>query len=432
MKKLMVNYLLLAVCALAISEAAFAQQAITKNVDDWVTDRLKQLAREDIKARITQRNSSKQSETPSASSNTSSLVDRTSASDLVGVALNLAGLNTNSSDMNATSMSATVSAYAFKAASAKRDPLDPAFYNANRNWRRISFTLGFDYPEGKVGDINERAVLFGVKYLPYDKRDASDSGNKTDIETISGLLGDANVQARRIASSVREYVRDVLKKSGFANTEGAESSNLYFGPGTWGATYERLLTEIDRQNLDDIIKSQVTPFVTLAQTTSALTDKIHKKPQIALSFVTKQRKETRPDEHSLGAVFDLGLAPRFTFTLNANFIYVDNKIAKDSKGGRAAGELQVQLTPDRLEGRMPVLLSFSGDGCWMTDVTPTYRAQAKVSIPLLPGVELPLSITYASRTELIKEADVRGKFGFTFDVARIAKAFSGGLFGINK
>ena len=68
----------------------------------------------------------------------------------------------------------------------------------------------------------------------------------------------------------------------------------------------------------------------------------------------------------------------------------------------------------------------------MTDTTPTYRAQAKVSIPLLPGVELPLSVTYASRTELIKEADVRGKFGFTFDVARIAKAFSGGLLGIKK
>jgi len=432
MNKTILRFVLGALCALALADAACAQQAITTNVNEWVTDRLKELARDDIKARITQRNASKQSEAPSASSNTTSLVDRTSASDIVGIALDLAGLNTNSSTMNSSSMSATVSAYVFKAAAAKRDPLDPAFYNANRDWRRFSFTIGFDYPEDKVGDVNERAILFGVKYLPYDKRDASDTSNNDDINEISGALGNANVQAQRIVESVKEYVRDVLKKAGFPNTEGIPGANLYFAPGTWGATYERLLTDADRAKLDEIIKSQVTPFVTLAEKTSALTDKIHKRPQIALTYLTKQRKENRPDEHSLGAVFDLGFAPRFTFTLNANFDYVDNKFTKDTKGGSAAAELQVQLTRDKLEGRMPIFLSFSGDGSWMTDVTPSYRAQAKVSIPLLPGVEIPLSVTYASRTEFIKEADVRGKFGFTFDVARIAQAFSGGLLGVKK
>lgn len=43
--------------------------------------------------------------------------------------------------------------------------------------------------------------------------------------------------------------------------------------------------------------------------------------------------------------------------------------------------------------------------------------QAKVSIPVKDsGMKIPISLTYASRTELIKEKDVRGNIGITFDL----------------
>jgi hypothetical protein len=430
MKRITFKYLLPVLFVVSLSVITFGQERITVGLGEWLNVRIKEVAREEIQARVTQRNFAKQSETPSISANTTSLVERSSASDLVGVALNLAGLNTNSSEMEATSMSATVSAYAFKAAGAKRDPLDPAFYNANRDWRRVSFTLGFDYPEDQVGNVNERAVIFGMKYLPYDKRDASDRSNRAEIAQISNLLGEATVQSARMFDAVFEYVRSVLASNNRANvTDRIQAANLYFGPGTWGTTYQTLLTDEERQRIDEIIKDHIAPFATLTEATISATDRIHKKPQIAFSYLTKQRKEDRPDEHSLGAIFDLGFAPRFTLTLNANFDYVDNKMMEDSKGGRIAAEFQAQLNRDKLEGRMPVFLTFSGDGCWMTNMTPTYRAQAKISIPIVEGIEIPLSVTYASRTDLIDEADVRGKFGFTFDIARIAQAFSGGLLG---
>ena len=41
--------------------------------------------------------------------------------------------------------------------------------------------------------------------------------------------------------------------------------------------------------------------------------------------------------------------------------------------------------------------------------------QAKISIPLTTGLKLPLSFTWANRTELIKEVEVRGQIGLTFD-----------------
>jgi hypothetical protein len=42
--------------------------------------------------------------------------------------------------------------------------------------------------------------------------------------------------------------------------------------------------------------------------------------------------------------------------------------------------------------------------------------QAKLTIPLRNGVRIPLSVTFANRTELIEEKDVRANFGVTFDL----------------
>ena len=42
--------------------------------------------------------------------------------------------------------------------------------------------------------------------------------------------------------------------------------------------------------------------------------------------------------------------------------------------------------------------------------------QAKLTIPLKSGMRIPLSVTFANRTELIEEKDVRANFGVTFDL----------------
>ena len=42
-------------------------------------------------------------------------------------------------------------------------------------------------------------------------------------------------------------------------------------------------------------------------------------------------------------------------------------------------------------------------------------AQIKVSIPITAGLRLPISVTYATRTELIDEEEIRGNFGLTVD-----------------
>jgi hypothetical protein len=46
-------------------------------------------------------------------------------------------------------------------------------------------------------------------------------------------------------------------------------------------------------------------------------------------------------------------------------------------------------------------------------------AQFKVEFPVLAGVSLPFSITYANATELVKEEHVRANFGFSFDASKL-------------
>jgi hypothetical protein len=51
------------------------------------------------------------------------------------------------------------------------------------------------------------------------------------------------------------------------------------------------------------------------------------------------------------------------------------------------------------------------------------KGQAKLTIPLPGGIDLPISFTVANRTEFIDEKEVRGQFGFTFDLSRLVQAF---------
>jgi hypothetical protein len=427
MRKNPLRHIMLLLCMFCFPLVVCAQDQTPRDFSEWLTSKAKAMATDEIKKRVSLRDSVKQSETPSISSNTTSLVDKSSASDLFGVAMNLAGLTTDSKEMDATSMSATVSAYALKAALENRNPLDPAYYNAHRDARKLSFTLGFDYPEDKVGDINERATIVGIKYTPYDKRDASDPGNASIIKEVSDKLTVVGRTLSVVTRDIQNYLLPSLRGRGVDVPERNFDANRKFFGTNWMTTYDTILTQEEKDEIDNIIARHLDVFVEFNDLALEKAEEIRSKPQIAISGLTKQRREMRPDEHMLEAIFTLGITSRWNFVANGSFNYVDNKLSEDSKGGRVALDLQIQLTRDKLEGRTPIYLSFSGDGCWMTDATPAYRAQAKLSIPLFEGVEIPLSVSYASRTDLINEADVRGKFGFTFDIARIAQAFAGGL-----
>ena len=377
------------------------------------------------KARINQRRTSNQTEAPSISTNTTALVDQSSAADLAAVAVNLAGLSTNSKESKETSTTATATLYSLVAAGAGVNPLNPTFYSQNSKWRRVSVTLGYEYPDDSRRTRKDRATLAGFKLLLFDKRDANNPAYSDDWTRVSRALGAKAVVFNRIVHLVRAKIYQVAApRRGLPDVPTADSINKAL-VGDQFAVSLALLSDADLREIDRIVEDNIDLEVELATEVGSLVNKIRRAPQFSVAFLSKTRKDGGPDEYRGELILDYGLQNRLNLTLNASYDYLNSSIVGgDSRGGRAAAEFQWRLTEEpKQSARKPVLLSFAGEGNWMENISPMYKGQVKLTIPVMSGVDLPLSFSYASRTEFIKESDIRGKFGFTFDFAKLAKAF---------
>lgn len=420
--------LLLCLCT-TISPALAQSQTPTNcsapaDFSDWVNCRVDAI----VKARINQTNNTNQTESPSIAGGSTSLVDQSSASDLVGAALNLAGIKSGSEDMQNPSFTATASLYSLYAAAVRHDPLDPSFYLSNRNWRRFWFTLG---QELSAENGNQRATISGFKILIINGRDASSGRNRERVARVSQALRDAAPNFAAISLSIRNRLYEFLAPSFGLPVPGTAETKNEFIRNNLGQTFTSTLSRLSQEQLseiDKIVEDNIGPEITLTNVTREEIEQIRRGAQLALSFQTKLREADGIDEYRGETTLDYGVFNRVNLSLNGSFEYKDSKvIGGDKRGGRFAAESQFQISREDklaprgvLEGRGQFFLSFSYEGKWMTDTDTTHKAQGKLNIPIISGVNLPISITWANRKELIDESTVRGRFGFTFDLAKLA------------
>lgn len=459
-----------------------------------------------LQAKIEQRETTKQTETPSISGNSSSLVDTGSAGDLVNLGLNLAGLTGGAQDNSnkANSLSVTTSAYALYAAFNGVDPLNPGFYNRNKFWRRFSFTLGYDDESISGTNTNEQARIFGTKFLIVNKREPGAARNdkyfriiERSLQTRTAAFGDLFEKVTYHVLTIKSFRDKVLipqfraylqvKRQDAVRTPSATDTNqlaridnliarvnndevFMLDPngiqprstvladarvseltpsGAWkkeeadfweqiGRDYlgenfrEKLEAAAGKAVLDDIdafVEGQLSDakvFESLQQSSAVLDaiQNIRRAPQFSVYFLTKQRPQGI-DEYTGEAIFDYGLANRVNLTLNGNYLYKNSPvIGGDTRGGKFAGQFRFQLTPEKLVGRNPLFFFVSGDGEGLSGRKPTFHAQAKLSIPILNGLDLPLALTYANRNEQNKKDFVKFQFSFALDTARILQALT--------
>lgn len=508
--------------------------------EDYVTW-LNRLVDEKTVALVNQGSNANQTETPAQSENSTSLVDQSSASDLVGVGLNLAGLSTNTEDMkDANSVSVTTTAYAIYAALKGADPLDPVFYNKHNKWRRLSFTLGYDDEMKEVDgeEIKDRATIAGFKYLIKNGRDASEKENEEESAQIRDRLRAAADEFGQLDEQVQAYLFRKTKNTLVRNTyqtflaeeirgqeerirglneritdprtpdeinaeiqqlqlqinagqnEGANrarivalESQLRFKDqakargeviekyrATAAIDFEKLfdetkkrsewtegeqeyynvgfirnvlrkdfqlvlrdLTPAERLQLEQFVDARLNPFVELGTTVRKALENIRNQPQFSFSVLTKTRKDG-DDEYTADLIYERGMTTRTFLTLNGGFKYKDSPlIGGDTRGGSASGQLQFQVTSeDSLITKSPIYLYLSTENEWMAGKKPALKAQAKVKIPITDGIDVPISLTFANRTDLIDESDVRGQFGFTIDTSKLLRAFKFKLPGADK
>ncbi|HEY2912424.1 MAG TPA: hypothetical protein VGK21_03625 [Candidatus Angelobacter sp.] len=378
-------------------------QWLTCKIDERKTAAAGKVA---LKANAT--NGTKQEEAPSAASQTTSLVDQSSASDLFNLALHLAKLNTGDVNNDTNSVTVTTSAYALYAAANYHDPLDPAFYATHRQWRRVYFTLGRDIPDSSATQPaqdphkTQTGTIAGIKLLLLDHRDITSPANKTAFDNVKNAMTRAAADRAGIQTAILTVVNGADQR--FAN-----------------------LTSAEEQTVNNIIDARITSFASLDDVTANAVDSIKKNQQWSINYTAEIRNSQGFNEHKVTMVLDWGLHSRLNLTANAGLDIQDGKsFAPDSNGATAAAELQFRVTEDP-KLTQPVLLSFAGNGTWLTNTSPVYKGQLKLTLPLgqKSGVSMPLSVTYASRADLIQESHVEGRFGFTFDAQKIAAALLG-------
>jgi len=393
--------------------------------DAWLNCKILQVA----KVQATVRNTSNQVEVPSVAGNATSLVDQTAAPNLVGLAMNLAGLSsksvgtspggTGASANNGVSGSVTTTAYALYAAATQHDPLDPAFYSAHTDLRRFSFTAGRDNTSGSVStNANQQnPLLFGSKIVILNWRDATASHNSKKLAGMSEGLARTAVGNTSIAKEVQDYLYAQLGKP-------PESLFDFLTRVLSGASLSATiagLTQDQEDQISRIISRKIDPLVALRTETDRVIRAIRNAEQLSLTFDSKVGFGSTANDYRTGVAFDGGLTDWCNLTLNATFDYTDNKnVIPNAYGGRVAIQSTILMNHSNALGpTRPVLLSTALEAKWLTKALPTYTGQFKLTIPLFNGVSLPLSVSVANRTSLINEKNVYGNFGISIDLARL-------------
>lgn len=172
------------------------------------------------------------------------------------------------------------------------------------------------------------------------------------------------------------------------------------------------------------------------------------KGAVATFDYTNYRNPVEPDTHNLRFIlakgFSLGSekdSPVMDLTFNASLTFYNKKPAgmdvQRIRDFSFAGQLDVPLGFKPEDSLYGTIFSFAGKYQRLTEnvtaldgtVLPNTKGdiwvgQAKLTVPIgrffgISGLTFPISATFANRTELIRESEVRGNFGVTFDFDKL-------------
>src|ERR1041385_1671792 len=286
-----------------------------------------------------------------------------------------------------------------------RDPRDRRW---RKEWHALSTTVGMDFTDafGQLGDVLRSTAPF-------------EAWRKDGIDALLALPADASDD--QILAVLQDRTKSFV--STFGNT--AEVNNAV------ARLTSSISNYIQRENT---VFSEIrnTPLLTLAY------NFVRQSLPTNQNVTSVQPAQSIPDLSSLTLVLERGFkgvnAPELT--LNAESTWFNSSVAGNPGVGRlrdyrASGQLDVPLKTIQNVGQLT--LSFAGQFLALVEeplgqkvmlngVTIDRRGnmgvfQTKLSIPVKDsGLKIPISFTYASRTELIKESDVRGNVGITLDL----------------
>lgn len=423
--------------------ASCAGQSVPTDFNAWLNQRV-QAALEAAKVLENGKGASRQKDNPSGDDRSTSLVDESSSTDFFSAALQLipvsnigglvasqqSGSMADASKQGSGSGSVTVTGYSLLAAFSKHSLTDPQFYANHTDARRISFTLGTAASDAATDGTTKVGTILGLKVAVINGRDLY---SKTGKEAIAKVQI-ANTDRAKIANALFDQVQRLIVESCQPNgqcglgsqpmspTEFAAAS-LQFRDLFQNMDNLKFSPELSKQ-IDSLIQGALQRYESYQKLVREGYDRIRNARQLTVSYQVVKRPDNGNDDHRAEASFDYGLTDRITWTWNASFDYKDRKQLLNIRGGRIATEFKGNLTPESVNplGHAPVTLSFSGEAKWMEMMKPQYTFQAKLSIPLGTGLDLPIAYRFANRLAQVNQNDSEARLGLTVDVERLIQA----------
>lgn len=383
----------------------------------------------------------RQRESPSADPRSTSLVDQSAATDFISLAANLIPVSPGISRFVSVSPSAmsretnasgsgtiTATLYALIATLNKVRPTDPEFYKAHVDTRSLSFTIGTAASRMETDNTDKPATVFGAKYLIINHRELYTKDNLRRIDDVQKNVTNFAVVSARMKDRIQGMMFEALHPEGVKpdGTYDQAVFSQFLLSAFSSAEFPKTLKQMPGSavsRIEDYIRASGGPYVLLKTKLDQTYDEISKAGQLSIAYTANVRSELGNNYHRAEIIYDYGVSERILWTFNGSVDYTDRKSGIDSRGGRFATEFQGDLTRGGAGfGRLPMRLSFSGEGKWMVKQKPQYTVQTKLSTPITPGLELAVVYRYANRIEQINQTASEVRLGLSFDPMRLTAA----------
>jgi hypothetical protein len=422
MKRLVFGFVLV-----ALHLEAYAQTPQT--FDTWFEEQVAALIRE-ASVDLNNNDPRRQREAPAADPNSTSLVDQSSASDFVSLALSVlrdqVGTIGSTTTGSTATGSVTVSAYSLLALASRTDLTDPTFYKEHTGARRVYLTIGTAASTQAEDNTTKDATVLGVKYLLSNQRDLYARGNLEQLEMVQEALKKTALARAQAKDEVQRLIFTLaqpaeVRDDGTLNTE---TFAVAFSDDNFPKLLA-LLTPAHLEQVRTLLKLRLQPFQLVRTALEAAHRGIRNRAQFAVAYTGKLRKDEGYNDHQFTIIYDHGLTDRLSWTVNAVGDVRDRRTSDNVHGARLAMEFLGQLTSpgDELWGRTPMTLSISGEAQARDSQKPTFTFQAKLTIPISTGIDLPVIYRFANRTPTSEETDPEARLGITIDTGRLAQLF---------
>jgi hypothetical protein len=403
-------------------------------------------------------------------SGTTSLVSKGSVPALFGLAVESGAIT---QDANGRTITFRANPAGFIKALVKQNYLTSGSTNILTNrpetdfWysalNKASVAISFDTSKGQsAGTFTaERSQLtsYSAHIDIINHRDPRDKKNEKLWEQLRNEVG------KTLADELTEFAPKLDAVNGYDQWVIETASELHKASSddeiesTFLERAERLQTLLNKdREFIEFMNSRVTPAVNAyAEARVGLLNKINKSLSAAFDYTNTRQVVTLGETESgmitlpTGAPNDLPNLGNFLLTVSGRFIGQSEITANISgtrfngrrvgpnigrwRDARAGLQIDVPLPKIRMEWEKPTL-TFSylylnlleeplGEKILVNGVEqsrkgPINFGQVKLEFPTgSSGVRIPLSMTFSNRTELIKENQVRGQIGITFDFDKI-------------